>query len=205
MQDLPLHPVAIMGNVQPWGGRIPTAVGTTYHAQTDRGRNVVVWRPDNGVPRDYRYWCHGHATLSYWLHNYSIFSGDEMEIVLADEWQRIDKKPNVGDIIVFRARRTTDAYNAGAILHTARIEASNKSWGSRTAIRLSSKNGASFLRVDASPEQVLAVYNETRWYATEPSCCCCCSDTRTNKQYYRRINGAVGVGAFLGLGYDYLH
>jgi hypothetical protein len=202
MQNLPLHPVPVAQNVQPWGAAVADAVGNTYTAQTDQGNNVNVWRPDIGVPRDHRYWCHGHATLSYWLHNYSIYSGNDMETVLADEWFRVDKKPDVGDIIVFRARRTTADYNAGTILHTARIEVSNKSWGSRTAIRLSSKNGPQRIRFDLTPEQVLNDYRETRWFQTEVTCC---STERTNKQYYRRRNGAVGVGAFLGLGYDYLH
>ena len=209
MQNLPTHPAVLAANIRPWGDRFPDAIGTTYNAQTDRGNNVVVWRPDDGVPRDCRYWCHGHSTLSYWLHQYSIFSGPEMEIVLADEWLQIDKKPNVGDIVIFRARNThfqgRTRVARVTILHSARIEFANQSWGSRTAIRLSSKNGMQQLELNLTPEQILRDYNQTRWYTTEPSCCCCCCDSRTNKQYYRRINGAVGGGPFLGLGYDYLH
>jgi hypothetical protein len=197
MQDLPAHPIPVRQNVMPWPGT-PTAIGTTYSAQTDRGNNVIVWRPDVGLPASYRYWCHGHATLCYWIHNYTIFSGHEMETVLDDEWFRIDKKPNVGDIIVFRATRTTTDYNAGEILHTARIEHSIQSWGVRTAIRLSSKNGADRLQLDVSPEQVLRVYNMTRWYHIEESCC---STTRINKQYYRRRAG-VGRGPFRRTDYD---
>jgi hypothetical protein len=203
MQNLPHNAVPFKQNTRPWGDTIPDAIGNEYIAQTDRRHDVIVWRPHADITISHRFWCHGHATLCYWLNDYTIFSGDGMEIVLRDEWLRINKKPNVGDIIVFRALETTAERNAGTILHSARIEFSNQSLGSRTRILLSSKDGAERLRFDLTPEQVLRNYRETAWYEIKKSRCCCCNGDRINKQYYRRIDGAVGVGAFQGMGYIY--
>ncbi|HTV86859.1 MAG TPA: hypothetical protein VME63_15775 [Dyella sp.] len=186
----------ISSGYRPWGDQIPAAVGDLGWGRTDTGSKVKVWRPNEGIQEQYRYWCHGHATFSYWLHGFSIFSNDDMHTVLEDEWRRVNKKPEVGDIIVFRALNGKEGeYNQGAILHTARIESAIHQWGARTQIRVSSKNGANKLRRFTEVANVLNVYNDCYWFKTEQSCCC--SEKRIDKQYYRRIDRNVATENFV--------
>jgi hypothetical protein len=202
MQNIPAHAVPVRRDIMPWGAEVNDAIGDMYIAQTDAGHNVEVWRSQAGVPINHRYWCFSHATLCYWLNGFA-FGLATLETILADEWRQIEKKPNVGDMVLFRANMFDRQYREGTILHAARVESAVQSFGSRTRIRLSSKNGPQPLDVDCSPEEVKRVYPTTYWY--EESCCgCCCCSDRTNKQYYRRISGAVGVGPFLGMGHIYI-
>lgn len=184
MQALGENPTVVEANYAPWGQAIAEAVGDLLIARTDAGTEVQVWRPNDGINENYRFWCHGHATLSFHLHGYSIFSGLEMAAVLRDEWTHVTKKPLAGDIIVFRG-------DDGTILHSARIETAIHSLGKSTEKELSSKNGAGPLMLRQSVDQVLAVYNDTRWRVPEP--CCCGVFSKTVKQYYRRNNRQVGA------------
>lgn len=182
MQALARDAEVIEENYRPWP-RALDAVGQLMNALTDLGTRVQVWRPYDRVPEDRRFWCHGHATLSYHLFGYSIFGGADMAAVLRDEWTHVDKKPIAGDIIVFRG-------NDGTIRHTARIERAVHSWGSSTAKELSSKNGGNPLRTGQSVEQVLEVYDTTRWRMPDPGSCC---GLGTIKQYYRRNDRRIDI------------
>ncbi|WP_143525785.1 hypothetical protein [Rhodanobacter sp. C05] len=186
---------AVTPDYRPWGDAIPAALGTKGTALTDAGHPVEVWQPNAGIPAKYRYWCHGHATFSYWLHGFSIFSNADMETVLSDEWVRVDKKPIVGDIIVFRADADGVGYASGAILHTARVESAAHHFGGRTNINVSSKNGTAKLKLASTPAEVLGVYNDCHWFKTEQACCC--STKRIDKQYYRRLDRTVAQGTFV--------
>lgn len=202
MQNIPALAVPVRRNFRPWGAEVNDSVGDIFVTQTDAGHNVEVWRPQVGVPLNHSYWCFSHATLCHWLNGFS-FGLATLETILADEWRQIEKKPNVGDIVLFRATMFDRHNPENTILHAARVESAVQAFGARTRIRLSSKNGPQPLDVDVSPEQVKRVYPTTYWYEESCCSCCCCSD-RTNKQYYRRINGAVGVGPFLGMGHVYV-
>src|SRR5579884_2846018 len=103
MRSLAADAEPVERDVRPWES-IPEAVGDNFQALTDDGKPVVVWRPHETVTKvQLRFWCHGHSTLSFVLHGYSIFSGEGMAVVLKSEWYHVPKKPNIGDIIVFRA------------------------------------------------------------------------------------------------------
>ena len=183
---------------RPWGEQIPDAIGDLCRATTDQGTEVLVWRPYEEVEGRLRFWCHGHATLSYHLLGYSIFSGDELAKVLDDEWTQVGKKPTVGDIVVFRATNESE-HDTGTILHSARVEWANHHFGRRTEFLVSSKNGPQRLKRRTDIASVQSSYRDTFWYLEQTSCGC--STTRVRKQYYRRSNGLHRT-AFEGSAWD---
>ena len=168
--------IATRFNVRPWE-EIQAAIGTSGTASTRRGNRVNVWRPDAGVTDTFSYWCHGHALGTYPALNFTPFSGVDAATILADEYTRIFKKPQAGDVIVFRDINDV-------IQHTARVIRATPSFGGRTAIRLSSKNGSNRLLPDTSIEAVMREYNTCYWFKTTQTCCNT-SEERTDKQYYR--------------------
>lgn len=168
--------------VAPWKN-LPEVVGESGTATTRHGRKLTVWRPADSVKSEaHRYWCHGHSFGTYKDFGFSPFSGPDVETLLSDEWQRIDKKPAVGDVLVFRASAAGEGHDAGAILHTALIETATYFFGGRTVITLSSKNGPGRLLPSVSPEKVLKTYSNCYWFKTTGD-----GNTRISKQYYRRL------------------
>jgi hypothetical protein len=169
-------------NVAPWAN-LPDVVGQTGTATTRLGRKLSVWRPGDSVKNEsHRYWCHGHSFGTYKDFGFSPFSGPDVEILLKDEWQRIDKKPAVGDVLVFRASAAGKDHGEAAILHTARIVSATYHFGGRTEIVLSSKNGSDRLLPNVSPARVLSTYRNCYWFKTTDK-----GSTRVDKQYYRRL------------------
>jgi hypothetical protein len=73
------------------GPRSPalTVYGQAFAATTDKGRGIVVWKPDGSVttPRA-MYFCHGHALGTHALWGYTVFS-DSVLLVLEDEYNFI--------------------------------------------------------------------------------------------------------------------
>lgn len=175
-------------NYQPWGEAIPAAIGATGNAMTSLGRPFVAWKPDDSVVKDeFKYWCHGFSTGSYEQFGYSPFSGEDMETILEDEFRRIDKKPSVGDILVFRGASGAVQQGQsveGQILHSARIVTATHHRGRSTDVRLDSKNGASPLAKNVSIETVLRAYQNCYWFKWTG----CLSMTKSEKQYYRPAN-----------------
>jgi hypothetical protein len=176
----------IKPNVRLWNEDIaPGAIGSMGTATTDRGNPFGAWRANDGVPETLSYFCHGHSTGSYERFKYTPCSGPDMAIIIRDEYQQITKKPQVGDIILFRARRAGDGLAPGDIAHSALVVQATHHFGGRTDIRVSTKNGADRLINSATLDEVRRTYNTCYWFKTEQTCCGM-SEDRIDKQYYRR-------------------
>lgn len=154
--------------------------GHLVAAQTDDGSAVNVWRPADTATDQHRFFCHGHSTLDWYWHGYSL-PGESLEVVLRKEWTRITKKPMKGDIVVWRTA-------TGEIEHSARIERAVHAFGKSTELTLSTKNGQTAqLLTGQTIEQVEARYPTSTW---KPRSGCLGS---VEKQYYRRNDRQLGM------------
>ena len=87
--------------VHPWRGRAP--VGCNIRAETNGGNAVTGWTPDSTVAANSQFWCHGHSLGTFTAHNYSIYSGPDMDQAVTDEHTRLATgvSPRTGDIAVW--------------------------------------------------------------------------------------------------------
>ena len=82
-------------------------------------------------------------------------------LLLRDEWQRIEKNPKAGYILVFRDQ-------GDVIRHSARIISAAEYIGESTIIKLNSKNGGSPLVSICTVDTVLSIYPQTHWFKGNP-------------------------------------
>ena len=87
---------------QPWPGR--DVVGVVYWAATNLGRNILVWKANEGFPVTDSYWCHGYTFGGeIQAGPRSPFSGESVSKILQDEWEELEcpELAQIGDIAVF--------------------------------------------------------------------------------------------------------
>jgi hypothetical protein len=131
---------------RPWGGSEPT--GNDYYVETDAGSRVVAWVAYAGHAENLRYWCHGYSLGTYGRWMYSVYSGDDLRTVIADEYRSVSPATaQAGDLAVW-----------SAFQHSARFTSVSVSGGAldESASRLDSKNGQAAL-ANYSLAEIVAV------------------------------------------------
>lgn len=112
--------------------------GTIYYNplfQPKFGKAELAPAQRNSVQQvDFRYFCHGHSLGTHQAFGYSVFSGDPLLIVLADEWEQIDA-PLVGGIVVWFKPDTGDPWHSAIVVST-QVNAMGAS-----IVTVSTKNG----------------------------------------------------------------
>jgi len=119
--------------------------GYNTEALTDSHSTVDVWTPERVQQGANEYWCHGHSLETYHDFGYSVYSGDPLRQVLADEYQEIlPSQVRTGDIIVWEP----------SFGHSAIVQRPAFSRGilDPTRTLLSTKNGFTPLATEALAE-----------------------------------------------------
>jgi hypothetical protein len=134
--------------------------GTTYRVQTNLGSAVRAWVPEENVPLDQCYFCHGHALETYYEHGYTVFSGLDLLTVLADEWVT---RPNLNSVAVNDIIVWFSAPPVAQPIHSALVRAVGMDANGVTpsTITVSSKNGSNPLVRNLS---VLELFNQRHGY-----------------------------------------
>lgn len=103
--------------------------GYQVMAMTNLDNQVGIWIPRGENVVQFKYFCHGHALGTYYLHGYSVL-GRDMPIALRDEWEELSHQNDVraGDIVVW--------FDGEDITHSALINRVNEE-----NLFLCSKNG----------------------------------------------------------------
>jgi hypothetical protein len=64
--------------------------GEKISVRTDLGRRLVAWRcTDPHAPAHHRYFCHGFAFGTFGALGYTVHSGEDLAVMLADEYIKI--------------------------------------------------------------------------------------------------------------------
>lgn len=148
--------------------------GESAQAETSAGNRVRVWAAPSTAPLTSRYFCHGEALRTFQLYGYTIFSGPDLDTVLADEYfpvartavQREDilawmGPPNSGEwISTLAAAHAHPGFHPFVRCHTARVIVATIREGeideNHTLVR--TKNGVHAAPGDASLRSVVGVY-----------------------------------------------
>jgi hypothetical protein len=136
--------------------------GTAYHGSvwrvpTDVGNLVNVWVPEDNVPLNHRYFCHGHALGTYYQYGYTVFSNDDLSTVLRDEYFLVGSLHHLhaGDIVVWRG---IHGFDHSAIVNSIHAMDANGVVPSQTF--LSSKNGSHPLNNHISLASLINTYGD---------------------------------------------
>jgi hypothetical protein len=132
--------------------------GKLYFAYTNNQRwSFKCWVPDDGVPENDRFFCHGHTFDTYRRFGYSPFSGKEVRLIIEDEYQAVPKAEaghfdiQAGDVVTWS--KATNIIHSCLVINVAGIPTVN-------TVTMWSKNGR-------QPITVMKLYQVNRIYPSE--------------------------------------
>jgi hypothetical protein len=137
--------------------------GQIVVVRTNLNSPVMAWRPLAPIPvnPNHRFFCHGYSLGTYFTHGYSVLSGVEMLIVLADEYVRIGylDSPHVqaNDVLVMWHGRTEIRHSAKIV---NRVLAAGGGGVNDGLTLLNSKTGTGPLKLGVSLATVKQDYRD---------------------------------------------
>ena len=155
----PLLPPRPGMNPQPFNAN--GAPGFARMACANTGRQVNVWVPAPGAAAQLQYFCHGHALGTHAAYGYTVFSGQDLQAVLQDEWNLVGSLQNakLGDIVVWHnvhPGQPARLADHSALIRTVGMGSNLQVDVQRT--KLSSKNGTGPLQQYVSLADLIKTY-----------------------------------------------
>jgi hypothetical protein len=139
--------------------------GEVISVRTKLGRRVNAWRPTgNPANANSLYFCHGYSLGTAAMFGYTIFSGEAVTTVLADEWTLVGTIAGNVAPAGIRAQDIVMWWRGNDACHSVRVATPVYANGQLNfdATLVNSKTGTGPLRQGASLRSVMATYATAR-------------------------------------------